>query len=83
MIGRLALAAALAGAALATPASAGAEVCTSDAGLTVGGCVHVVCIKLCVTQIEIDPQCSIDRPVPMPVYSACSRIDQQLIQIGG
>lgn len=84
MIRRLALSAALGAAALATPASAGAEVCTpSAAGVTLGGCVHVVCVKLCVTQVEVDPQCSIDRPVPLAVQSVCTRVDQQLVVVGG
>ncbi len=86
MIRRVAASAALAVAALAAPASAGAEVCTpSAAGVTLGGCVHVVCLKLCVTQIEVDPRCSLDldRPLPLPVQFVCSQIEQQFIPIGG
>lgn len=71
-------------AALATPASAGPRVCTpAYEGTTVGGCVDVVCLKLCVLQIEVDPQCSIDRPAPQPVHDACAAVDREHRQIGG
>lgn len=84
MIRRAAASAALAVAALTAPAHAGAEACTpSAAGVTLGGCVHVVCVKLCVTQIEVDPQCSIDRPAVLVVHSVCSQVDQQFVVIGG
>lgn len=80
----LALLALAATAALASPAQAGPRVCTPSVdSTTVGGCVDVVCLKLCVTQIEVDPQCSINHPVPMPVYSACSLVNRQYIVIGG
>lgn len=80
----LALVALAVTAALASPAQAGPRVCTPSAGTTtVGACVDVVCLKLCVTQIEVESECSIGRPVPLPVYSACSFVDRQDHVIGG
>lgn len=71
-------------AALATPAAAGPRACTPSYGsTTVGGCVDVVCLRLCVPQVEADPQCSIDHPVPMPVSAACSQVDRQHVVVGG
>jgi hypothetical protein len=69
---------------VAVPASAGPRVCTpSYEGTTVGGCVDVVCLKLCVNQVDVDPQCHIDRPAPLVVHSVCSAVDRQYVQIGG
>ena len=79
----LALLALAATAALASPAQAGPRACTPSTGsTTVGACVDVVCLKLCVTQIEVDTECSLDRPVPLPVYSACAQLNRHIV-IGG
>lgn len=79
----LAFAVLAATAALAAPASAGTRVCTPTYDeTTVGGCVEAVCLKLCVWRIDVDPQCSINRPTPTPVASACSRIDAHFISVG-
>ncbi|HVF04303.1 MAG TPA: hypothetical protein VNA20_05650 [Frankiaceae bacterium] len=81
----LAFAALTATAALAAPAAPASAVgaCTpSLGGTTAGGCVDVVCLKLCVWRIDVDPQCSLDRPAPAPVATACSRVDQQFFSVG-
>ena len=80
----LALAALAGTAALASPATALPRVCTPSVGsTTVGGCVDVVCLKLCVTQVEVDPQCTIEHPTPRPVSTVCSTVDSQYVVIGG
>ena len=83
MIRRIAVSAALAAAALAAPASAVGACTPSTPEVTLGGCVDVVCLKLCVTQIEVDPQCSLDRPAPLAVQWVCSQVEQQYLVIGG
>ncbi len=70
-------------AALATPAAAGPRVCTpSYDHTTVGGCVTVVCLTLCVPQVDVDPQCSVNHPTPMPVSAACSLVNRQHVSVG-
>ena len=79
----LALAVLAGTAALATPAAAGPRVCTPSVdGTTVGGCADVVCLRLCVLQVDVDPQCSINHPTPMPVSAACSHVDRQYVSVG-
>ena len=78
-----ALAALALSAALAAPAGA-VEACTpSAAGVTVGGCVRAVCIKLCATEVSVDPQCEIDRPAPVVVHDTCAYVDGQFLPIVG
>lgn len=80
----LAIAVLAGAAALASPAAAGPRACTpSYDSTTVGGCVDVVCLRLCVPQVEVDPQCSLDRPAPLPVHSACALVDRQEVVVGG
>ena len=81
MIRRLALSAVLAAAAFATPASAGTEVCPRPT-VPAGACVHVVCLKLCVTEIEVDPYCSVPG-LPSPAAEACADPDARFVPIGG
>lgn len=80
----LAFAALAAAALLSTPASAAPRVCTPEHdSTTVGGCVDVVCLTLCVPQVEVDPRCSINHPVAMPVSAACAFVDRQHVVVGG
>jgi hypothetical protein len=79
----LALAVLAGTAALAAPASAIGACTPSHDGTTVGGCVNVVCLRLCVTQVEVDPQCHVNHPVSLPVSAACSLVDRQYVVIGG